>query len=154
MSTVERLPGVEGRSRSTPKTSFSQSTIGTGELILVGPITPLHQVPTVLKSRIDRSQIEHMRENTSGIGGGIKVIQGIPVIMTASEGFAKIHVVKGVGSKVVTPVALPGPSCSHGLTSKLNIRMVFGIENHRHAPKEVVVRRVIVQVDVLLLAIV
>lgn len=99
--------------------------------------------------------MEHVREDASGVGGGIKVVQGIPVILAASDGLAEVHVVKGVGPQVVTPVALPGPGGSHGLTSGLNISVMFGVKaKYQCAPKEVVVSRVVVQVNILLLAIV
>ena len=154
MSAGEILSGAKGRSRSTPKTFISHRAIGVGELILVGPITPLYRIPTVLKSGKDGPQIEHLREDTSGVGGGIKVVEGIPVILTASHRFAEVYVVKGVGTEVVAPVALPGRGGGHGLTPESNIGMSFAVENHQYVPKEVVVRGVVVQVDVLLLTIV
>ena len=128
---VECLPRVKSRSRRTPKTFLSKGAIGAWELILVGRVTPLHQVPTVLKSWVDRSQIEHVREDTSGVGGGIEVVQGIPVILATSKGLAEIHVEEGVGSQVVTSVALPSLGGSHGLTSESNnISMMLRVQNH------------------------
>jgi hypothetical protein len=98
--------------------------------------------------------MEHLREDTSRVGGGIKVVQGVPVVVAASDRLSKIHVIKRVGTQVVASVTLPGPGGSHGLTPESNVSMIFGVENHQSAPKEVVVRRIIVQVDVLLLTIV
>ena len=55
---------------------------------------------------------------------------------------------------MVAPVALPGPGRSHGLTPGLNISIKFGMDNHQYGPEKVVVRRVIVQVDILLFTVV
>ena len=55
---------------------------------------------------------------------------------------------------MVTPVTLPGCSGSHGLTSKSNVSMIFRTGSYQCPPEEVVVRRVVVQIDILLLAIV
>jgi hypothetical protein len=74
-----------------------------------------------------------VREDAPGVGSGIEVVQGVPFVLAASNRLAEIHVIKGVGTKVVTSVTLPAPGRSHGL---------------------VVVRRVVIHVDVLLLTIV
>lgn len=123
-------------------------------MILVSPATPLNQVPAILKSGIDCSKIEHLGKDAPRVGGRIKVIQGIPVIVTPSEGLAEVHVEKGVESEVITPVALPSFIGNHSLTSRPMINIAFAVESHRHVPEEVIVRRVVIQVEVLLLSII
>jgi len=130
VSAGEILPGAKGRSRSAPKTLLGHRAIGTGELVLVGAIIPLYEITAVLKSRRDGPQIEHLREDTSRVGGGIKVVQGIPVTLAASHRFAEIHVIKGVGIEVVASVVLPGlGGGSRGLTPESNISMPFTVES-------------------------
>jgi hypothetical protein len=53
------------------------------------------------------------------------VVQGIPVIVTASDGFTEIQIKEGVGSEVVAPVTLPGFGRNHGLTPRSNMSVTF-----------------------------
>jgi len=99
-------------------------------LILARPAAPFHQVPTILKSSVDRSQIRHVGEDEPGVGGGIEVIQGVPPVLAVGDGLSEIHVVKGVGARMATSVTLPAPSGGHGLTPESNLSMIFGGEKH------------------------
>lgn len=64
--------------------------------------------------------MEHRREDPSGVGGWIEVVQGIPVIIAANHGLAD-SAVEGVGSLGVTSVTFPGDVGDHGLTSRVEI---------------------------------
>ena len=46
------------------------------------------------------------------IDGGVEVVQGVPVTLATSDGLAEVHVIEGVGTQVVTSVALPTPGGS------------------------------------------
>ena len=46
------------------------------------------------------------------IDGCVKLVQGVPVTLATSDGLAEVHVIEGVGTQVVTSVALPTPGGS------------------------------------------
>jgi hypothetical protein len=78
----------------------------------------LHERESVVENWEVRTQVKELLVESANVGGGVKVVQRIPVILTSKSGPLERGVEKDVRTEAVATMTLPSLVGRHSLTAE------------------------------------
>ena len=89
--------------------------VGTRSFNEVSLVSALNKIEAVLERTIYHPQMIELSKHASRVHGGIKMIEGIPLIIAAKEGLFEGHVKVLLRAKGVAPMTFPRCVAGHSL---------------------------------------